>query len=170
MVTVFLLAIVVAWAVSVFFVSLFQRHLISTIWTIAKPAYDRCIYLVLFYHSASSTGIITDFILSTMRVPRGSRLQLPVAVKASSVRHIPLQRVLSSIPLTLIVSEQRLCLQFSSEGLTLQVWCGSWFSVKWETPWCSNLTTCLISPNKSAFAKSCFHLSHISGSLSIGCL
>lgn len=73
-----LLLIVAGWAISFFFVTLFQCRTPNTLWTTFEFARHNCVDTLSFYYSVSITGFITDLAILISPLPVIHQLQMPL--------------------------------------------------------------------------------------------
>ncbi|KAI0014796.1 hypothetical protein F4780DRAFT_788416 [Xylariomycetidae sp. FL0641] len=73
-----LLVIVVAWAISFFFATVFQCKDPKTLWTSFEFARRNCVETISFYYATSITGFITDLMILVSPIPIIVKLQMPL--------------------------------------------------------------------------------------------
>lgn len=71
------MGIVVAWAISFFFVTAFQCKDPSSLWAMFEYQRVHCVQTVSFYYAVSITGFVTDLMILISPIPLILKLHLP---------------------------------------------------------------------------------------------
>ncbi|KAI0100068.1 hypothetical protein GGR51DRAFT_551725 [Nemania sp. FL0031] len=72
-----LIVLVISWATSFFFATVFQCRTPATLWTSFEYARVGCVDTLSFYYAVSITGFITDLLILTSPLPIIWNLQMP---------------------------------------------------------------------------------------------
>jgi hypothetical protein len=72
------MVMVVLWAVSFFFVTVFQCRDPAMLWSTFLYARTNCVETIPFYYAVSISGFITDIMILASPLPIIYRLQLPL--------------------------------------------------------------------------------------------